>query len=115
MKILVLALLLSLTAAPALAETIPAAEAKNHIDKDVTVEGVVGEVHHAASGRAIFIEIGGRYPSNPFSAVIFKDHFNKFPTVDSLAGKTVDVTGRVKEYRGRTEIILDDPDQLKVK
>ncbi len=115
MKIFVFALLLSLTAAPALAETIPAAEAKNHIDKDVTVEGVVSEVHHAASGRAIFIEIGGRYPSNPFSAVIFKDEFSKFPTVDSLAGKTVDITGRIKEYRGRTEIILSDPAQLKVK
>ena len=115
MKIFLLALLISLTAVPAFAETIPAAEAKNHIDKDVTVEGVVSEVHHAASGRAIFIEIGGRYPSNPFSAVIFKDHFNKFPAVDSLAGKTVDVTGRVKEYRGKTEIILDDPDHLKIK
>jgi DNA/RNA endonuclease YhcR with UshA esterase domain len=115
MKAFILALLLSLSAAPALAETIPAAEAKNHIDKDVTVEGVVSEVHHAASGRAIFIEIGGRYPNNPFSAVIFKDHFNKFPTADSLAGKTVDVTGRIKDYRGRAEIILDDSEQLKVK
>jgi DNA/RNA endonuclease YhcR with UshA esterase domain len=115
MRTFILALLLTLIAAPALAETITAAEAKNHIDKDVTVEGVVSEVHHAASGRAIFIEIGGRYPSNPFSAVIFKDHFNKFPTSDSLAGKTVDVTGRIKDYRGRAEIILDDPEQLKVK
>jgi DNA/RNA endonuclease YhcR with UshA esterase domain len=115
MKAFTLALLVALSAVPALAETIPAAEAKNHIDKDVTVEGVVSEVHHAASGRAIFIEIGGRYPNNPFSAVIFKDHFSKFPTADSLAGKTVDVTGRIKDYRGRAEIILDDPDQLKVK
>ena len=115
MKKLFIALLFALVAAPALAETIPAAEAKNHIDKDVTVEGVVSEVHHAASGKVIFIEIGGRYPRNPFSAVIFKDHFNKFPTVDSLAGKTVDITGRIKEYRGRPEIVLDDPEQLKVK
>jgi DNA/RNA endonuclease YhcR with UshA esterase domain len=115
MKAFIFALLLTLTAAPALAETITAAEAKNHVDKDVTVEGTVSEVHHAASGRAIFIEIGGRYPSNLFSAVIFKDHFNKFPTVDSLVGKTVDVTGRIKDYRGRAEIILDDPEQLKVK
>jgi DNA/RNA endonuclease YhcR with UshA esterase domain len=110
-----IALLFALVAAPALAETIPATEAKNHVDKDATVEGVVSEVHHAASGRAIFIEIGGHYPSNPFSAVVFKDRFNKFPTVDSLAGKTVDVTGRIKEYRGRAEIVLDDPEQLKVK
>jgi DNA/RNA endonuclease YhcR with UshA esterase domain len=35
--------------------------------------------------------------------------------VDSLAGKTVDITGQIKDYRGRPEIILDDPEQLKVK
>jgi DNA/RNA endonuclease YhcR with UshA esterase domain len=115
MKAIIFALLLVLAVVPALAETIPAAEAKSHIDKDVTVEGVVSDVHHAASGKVIFIEIGGRYPGNPVSAVIFKDHFSKFPSVDSLAGKTIDVTGRIKDYRGRAEIILDDPDQLKVK
>jgi DNA/RNA endonuclease YhcR with UshA esterase domain len=115
MKAFMLALLLTLTAAPALAETIPATEAKNHLDKDVTVEGVVSEVHHAASGRAIFIEIDGRYPSNPFSAVIFRDNFNKFPNVESVAGKTVDITGKIQDYRGRAEIILNDPAQLKVK
>ena len=115
MKVFVFALLFTLTAAPALAETIPAAEAKNHIDKEVTVEGVVGDVHHAASGRAIFIEIGGRYPGNPFSAVLFKDNFSKFPNVDSLAGKTVDITGKIQDYRGIAEIILNDPAQIKVK
>jgi DNA/RNA endonuclease YhcR with UshA esterase domain len=115
MRTLFTALFFVLLAVPALAETIPAAEAKSHIDKDVTVEGVVSDVHHAASGKVIFIEIGGRYPGNPVSAVIFKDHFSKFPTVDSLAGKTVDITGRIKEYRGRTEIVLDDPEQLKIK
>ncbi len=115
MKAFILALLLSLTAAPVLAETIPAAEAKNHIDKSVTVEGVISEVHHAASGKAILIDIGGHYPNNTFAVVIFKDDFNKFPNVDSLAGKTVDVTGKIKNYRGRPEIILDDQAQLKVK
>src|SRR5580704_8676438 len=100
MRTLFIAVLFGLMAAPTLAETIPAAEAKNHIGKDVTVEGVVGDVHHAASGKVIFIEIGGRYPGNPLSAVIFKDHFSKFPSVDSLSGKTVDITGRIKDYRG---------------
>jgi DNA/RNA endonuclease YhcR with UshA esterase domain len=115
MKAFVLALLLTVTAAPALAETITAAEAKNHIGQNVTVEGAVSEVHHAESGKVIFIEIGGRYPNNTFAAVIFKDDFNKFSNADSLAGKTIDVTGQIKEYRGRPEIILSDPAQLKVK
>ncbi len=115
MKAFILALLLGLTAAPALAETIPAAEAKNHIDQNATVEGVVSEVHHARTGKVILIDIGGRYPNNTFTAVILQDDFNKFPAVDSFAGKAVDVTGQIKDYRGRPEIILNDPAQLKVK
>jgi|HubBroStandDraft_6_1064221.scaffolds.fasta_scaffold635773_2 DNA/RNA endonuclease YhcR with UshA esterase domain len=115
MKAFILALLLTLTAAPALAETITAAEAKNHIGQNVTVEAVVSEVHHVQSGRATLIDMGGSYPNNAFTAVIFKDDFSKFSTVDSLAGKTIDVTGQVKEYQGRPEIILNDPAQLKVK
>jgi hypothetical protein len=66
-------------AAPALAETITPPEAKNHIGQNVTVEGAVSEVHHAQSGRAIFADMGGHYPNNTFTAVIFKDDFNKFP------------------------------------
>jgi len=115
MKAFILAILLTFIAAPALAETITAAEAKSHIEKNVTVEGMVSEVHHARSGKVILIDIGGRYPNNTFTAVILQDAFNKFPNVDSLANKTIDVTGQIKDYRGRPEIILDDPAQLKVK
>jgi hypothetical protein len=53
-----------LTASPVLAETIRPDEAPWHLGQVVTVEGVVSDVHHAASGRATFIDIGGRYPNN---------------------------------------------------
>lgn len=117
MRRLALALLFAATAAPALAQTptIAPAAAKDHVGEEVTVEGVVGEVHHTASGRATFIDIGGRYPSNPFAAVIFESDAAKFTNVDALDGKTVDVTGRVRLYRGAPEIILNDPGQIKTK
>ena len=62
-----LALGFALAAAPSLAQTqmIAAADAKAHVGQTVTVEGVVSEVHTAASGRATFIDIGGRYPKTP--------------------------------------------------
>ena len=49
----------ALAAAPSLAQTqmIAAADAKTHVGQTVTVEGVVSEVHTAASGRATFIDI----------------------------------------------------------
>jgi DNA/RNA endonuclease YhcR with UshA esterase domain len=104
-----------LIASPVLAETIRPDEAPRHLGQVVTVEGVVSEVHHAASGRATFIDIGGRYPNNPFTAVIFSDDANKFPDVDALNGKTVDITGIIKNYKDRPEIILNDASQVKVK
>jgi len=35
--------------------------------------------------------------------------------VDSLDGKIVDITGPVRLYKGRPEIILKSADQIKVK
>jgi hypothetical protein len=117
MRAAVLALGLILPAIPAIAQTqtITPPEAKDHVGQIVTVEGTASEVHHAASGKATFIDMGGRYPSNSFAGVIFSDDLAKFLDVDSASGKVVDVTGRVKLYKGAPEIILNDPAQLKVK
>jgi predicted lipoprotein len=115
MRMLLFALVFSFVAAPALAQTIAPNEAKNHVGQNVTVQGVVSQVHHAASGKVIFLDIGGRYPDAQFTAVVFASDFDKFPKVDSWEGKTVDVTGAVKLYHGRPEIILNDPAQIKAK
>lgn len=115
MKALVIALGFALTAAPALAQTIQPADARAHVGQTVTVEGTVSEVHTAASGRATYIDMGGRYPNNAFTAVIFAKDASKFPNVDSLNGKTVDITGPIRLYKGKPEIILNDAGQLKAK
>jgi len=117
MRSLALAFLFVASATPtALAQaTIAPAAAKDHVGEVVTVEGPVSEIHHAASGRATFIDMGGRYPNNAFAAVIFQSDADKFPNVDALNGKTIDVSGRIRLYRGTPEIILNDPGQVKVK
>ncbi len=114
MKMLVPAFALALLATPALAATIPPSAAKAHVGQTVTVEGAVSDVHTAASGTT-FLDMGGRYPDNVFAAVIFADDAGKFPDPDSLQGKTVDITGRVRLYRGRAEIILKSAEQMKTK
>jgi len=105
---------LAASAAPALAQTIAAADAKAHVGQTVTIEGPVGNVYTARSGMT-FIDIGGRYPDNAFAAVIFADDTAKFPNVKALDGKVVDVTGAVSLYRGKPEIILKSADQMKAK
>jgi DNA/RNA endonuclease YhcR with UshA esterase domain len=114
MKTLVLAFGLALVAAPAMAHAIQPAEAKGHVGQTVTVEGVVDNVHTAKSGNT-YVDIGGRYPNNAFAAVIFSKDASKFPNVSALKGKTVDVSGSVRLYQGKPEIILTDAGQLKAK
>jgi DNA/RNA endonuclease YhcR with UshA esterase domain len=115
MRRFALALGLIVVATLAKAETITPPDAGNYIGKTVTVEGAVSEVHHTASGKATFVDMGGRYPNNVFTGVLFSDDAAKFPDVDSLAGKTIDMTGVIKLYQGRPEIILNDPGQIKPK
>jgi len=77
MRASLFALVLTLAAVPMMAEarTITPSEAKDHAGENVTVEGVVADVHHAASGNAIFLDMGGRYPDNTFS----KETLANFP------------------------------------
>jgi RecJ-like exonuclease len=103
---------LALIASPALAETIAPADAGAHVGQIVTVEGAVSEVFTARS-HTTFIDMGGRYPNNTFYAVIFSGDARAFPNVQALSGKTVDITGQIRLYKGKPEIILKSADQVK--
>lgn len=101
-----------LAASPAFAVTISAQEAAQHIGETVTVEGVAN-VHVANS--ASFLDLGGAYPNEVFQAVIFPSRAKAFGDLNGYNGETVDVTGRIRAYNGKPEIILNDPIQLRMK
>ncbi len=96
------------------AQTLQPAEAQAHAGQTVTVEGAVSNVHKISNGIT-FIDMGGKFPDNTFTAVILAADAAKFPDMDSLNGKTVDVTGQVRLYKGKPEILLKDPAQIKAK
>jgi exonuclease VII large subunit len=118
MRTLILGLCFASAAAPALAQntaqTIAPTDAKARVGQTVTVEGNVSDVHTGRSGTT-FIDIGGRYPENALTAVIFIGDLAKFPGVKALDGRTVDINGSVQLYRGRPEIILKSAEQLRAK
>jgi len=106
--------LLILTTAPSLAQKIyTSSEAINHIGEFASVKGNVHQVYISSKGN-IFLNIDGTYPNNPFSVVIFKSNAHKFPNIKSLEGKTIIVTGTIKLYRGKPEIIVNNPNQIKL-
>jgi DNA/RNA endonuclease YhcR with UshA esterase domain len=115
MRALLVALAFALTASPALAQTVQPADAQAHVGQTVTVEGTVSNVHTVTRSGVTFIDIDGRFPDNTFAAIIFAKDTSKFPNLDALNGKTVDITGQVRLYHGKPEIILNEATQIKVK
>ena len=97
------------------AETICPENAVNHIGEYKTVRFFVKKSYD--SGKAVFLNSKNNFEDyDNFTAVLFKDDRNKFPSqpADLYLGKTIDVSGRIKEYKGRAEIILKDSSQIQV-
>jgi DNA/RNA endonuclease YhcR with UshA esterase domain len=59
--------------------------------------------------------MGGKYPNQAFSAVVFRERQAVFCDLTRYDGKIVDVAGTVRMYRGKPEIILIDPSELRAK
>jgi DNA/RNA endonuclease YhcR with UshA esterase domain len=72
--------------------------------KIYTSTEAINHIGDFSSRGNIFLNIDGIYPDNPF----------KFPNIKSLEGKTIVVTGQIKLYRNKPEIILNSPNQIKV-
>ena len=105
---------LVLLCAPALAETVSAADAAKHVGQTVTVQDTVTGVHTARSGSATFINMGGTYPNDAFTAVIFEGDAAAVGDVNGLDGRTVGITGKIKLYKGKPEIIVKSASQIVV-
>lgn len=90
-------------------------DAVSHVGENATVCGVVASARYASNVKSqpTFLNLGKPYPNQVFTAVIFGTDRTKFGTPEaSLSGKSICVTGLVKLYRGKPEIILNDPKQL---
>ena len=108
-------LLAALSGAAASAAVLPAAAAGAHAGQSVTVEGVVSEVHTARSGKETFIDFGGPYPNQTFTAVIFAPSMSAVGDVSGLTGKTVDITGTIQTYESKPEVIITSRGQIRAR
>ncbi len=104
---------LAAPASPVVAETVAPPDASSYVGQTVTIKGIVDGVHTASRSGVTFIDMGGQYPNNSFTGVIFREDTAKFPSVGSLSGKVVEITGRVRLYKGKPEIILKAAGQLR--
>lgn len=109
----ILSLFLIIASVGCHAQTITPEQAKDNIGKHITVCGIVKGVHTAK--QTTFLNFGAAYPNQSFTAVIFSKSQQNFPNVNDYQNKEVCVTGTIKIYKGKPEIILERKDQLMVK
>jgi micrococcal nuclease len=57
------------------------------------------------------------YPNQIFTVLIWGSDRNKFKEApeDMYNSKMICVTGLIKDYKGKPEIIVNDPEQIKIK
>lgn len=92
---------------------------KANLGREVTVTGVVAKAALSASGKVFRIEFESAQESG-FLAVIFPANFAAFreqlgeDLSAALTGKNVVISGKLVDYKGKPEIVLSAPSQLKV-
>ncbi len=111
---LILVAAISLGAAGmACAAPIVDSQALAHVGQTLTVQGKVSNVHVSPKGT-VFINFGQPYPNQDFTAVIFASSVAAFGDVNRLQGRTLAVTGPISMWKGKPEMILRAPSQLRI-
>lgn len=86
-------------------------EAKDHVDETVVIKGEVSQVTITKAGQ-VYFNMGGKFPHNVFSAVILKANASRFENVKDYEGKIIEVTGKIKLYNSKPEIVLEKKEQI---
>ena len=89
------------------------AGARKLIGKEGAFEGRVVEVFAPGSYGLVILNFNERYQS-ALTAVVFASRFSKFPDLAGLKDKRVLISGKFTEYKGRPQIELIDPAQIKI-
>jgi len=84
-----------------------------HTGENTCVEGRVLRVFTARSGST-FLDFCQDYRNCGFGSVIFASDRSRFGNLGSLQGRRVEIAGEITTYNGRAEIIIHDPEQIRV-
>jgi hypothetical protein len=116
-KLLVLSAFAALFACKALAQTTVAVKnAAKHIGQTVKICDKVVDGKLIAPSNTTLLDIGGDNPDQQLTIMIPAADRAKFkgrPEID-YRGKDVIVTGKLATYKGKTQITVSDPKQIKI-
>ncbi|MEI7542124.1 MAG: OB-fold nucleic acid binding domain-containing protein [bacterium] len=88
-------------------------DAAKYVDSYVIFEGEIVSAYN--NGKVCYLNLDKDY-KNSITLVIFSTKFSRFPDKPEKCylGKKVRVEGRIKDYKGRLEIILGGTESIKV-
>lgn len=98
-------------------QTVPLDSVANYEGKTITVCSKVQSTFVTkGEKKTTYINFGNPYPNSTFTIVIFEDDLANFKYSPSefLKDKNVCVTGQVKIYKGKPEIIVKKEGEIKV-
>ncbi|HWZ36221.1 MAG TPA: hypothetical protein VNW51_08690 [Mucilaginibacter sp.] len=115
--ILLTSLIIALAGVKSFAQTnITAKEAAKYLNKTVVVCDQVYGGKFLSNNGITLIDLGGAHPHEFLTLLIKGDDRKKFKDApeEALKGKKVCVTGQVINYKGKPEIVITDPSQIKM-
>ncbi len=87
-------------------------QAPKHVGETVRVSGTVISVYTSKSGTTFF-DYCVNYSGCPFGAVIFASAKQRFSSpLTAYQGRNITVSGTITSYKGKAEIVLDNPNQI---
>ena len=87
-------------------------DANKYFGKQVTIcEHVYGIKEYPATTQ---INLGGKFPNNPLTIIIFAKNYSKFSKspVELFTDKNVCVKGKIEEYKGKFQIVLESEEDI---
>ena len=93
------------------AECIPFDQAEHHVGETRCVTGKVLKVGQSKGGT-LFLDFCKNYRACPFTVVVFPSKLRDVGDVRQLVGKDIEISGRIRKWGDRAEIILEHVRQL---
>ncbi|HEY0245649.1 MAG TPA: hypothetical protein VGC01_08810 [Mucilaginibacter sp.] len=116
MKKLILASIVALFAFTASAQTkIAPKDASKHIGEEVSITGKIFGSKFFANTNMTLLDVGGFNPNQDLTVMIAGADRSKFgKPEEDFKGKEVTITGKIIDYKGKPEIVVTEPAQLKI-
>jgi hypothetical protein len=87
-------------------------QASQYIGKKCYVKGYVADV--VIREKVAYLNFEKKYPNNPFTGTVFAGDFPAFGDLEKYKNKNVEVFGTVDNYKGKPQVILNSPNQIKI-